>query len=137
MKKEKIKDKEFIKEITPPLLKVIDIIGKYNAGLLICMMADALNEYTKDDDRFLRTIEIKFNDFFSFIYDFEKCEEMVKEGDDYLKNNLMSLEIVNEKGGDVHSLKISKDLEDYNEWRLSEDEKLTEEEYNILNKTFK
>ena len=137
MKKEKIKDKEFINAISPPLLNIIDVIGKYNAGLLICIMADALNKYTKDDDRFLRTIEIKFTDFFSFIYDLEKGEEIIKEGDDYLKNDLISLGIINEKEVDVHSLKISKNLEDYNEWILSENEKLTEEEYNILNKTFK
>lgn len=58
--------------------KLEDMLGEYNAGMLIAIMCDLLNEFVKDvEQREMRTIEITLNDYFSAKYDFEK-EEIVR-----------------------------------------------------------
>ena len=48
-------------------------LGEYNAGLLLAILCDLLDEFTKDvESRELRTIELVLNDFFSAKYDFDK-----------------------------------------------------------------
>ena len=46
-------------------------VGDYNAGLLLAILLDSLNFFTEGvDERDMRTIEIKINNFFSLTYDF-------------------------------------------------------------------
>ena len=62
-----------------PMFKVlIDMLGKRDAGMFIAICCDLLNECVKGvDQRTLRTLEIKLNDYFSCKYDFEK-DEVIK-----------------------------------------------------------
>lgn len=54
------------------------MLGPQDACMFLAVMCDLLQDCVKDvDQRALRTIEIKINDYFSSKYDFEK-EEFVK-----------------------------------------------------------
>ena len=66
-----IRDKPF-KE----MIKHIETkIGKNGTGILIGVLADSLDNLTKDvESRTIRTIEIKYNDFYSTKFDFDKGE---------------------------------------------------------------
>ena len=72
MKMKKKLPNKLIRHITPPLNAIKDMTCEYTTGLLICFLADALEKYSQDADRNMRTIEIKFNDYFSFKYSFEE-----------------------------------------------------------------
>lgn len=62
-----------------PMLRVlIDMLGKRDAGMFIAICCDLLTECTKGvDQRTLRTLEIKINDYFVSKYDFDK-DEVIK-----------------------------------------------------------
>lgn len=55
-------------------------LGKHNAALLIALLCDLLDEFVEGvEERELRTLELKLNDYFSAKYDFEK-EAIVNDG---------------------------------------------------------
>ena len=58
------------KAIKTMMNNLIDICGEDDAGLLLAIMCDSLYNFVKDspEGRDARTIEIKFNDFFSTKY---------------------------------------------------------------------
>lgn len=53
-----------------------EMLGEWNAGLILAIACDAFDNFVEgsEDGRDLRTIEFKFNDFFSTKYDFKKGE---------------------------------------------------------------
>ena len=73
--------KKFLKKIEPPLAKLNEILdgNLYYTGMLICMLTDALENFTKDSDRELREVEFKFNNFFSFSYNFESGDISIND----------------------------------------------------------
>lgn len=72
-------DKQFLKNVKPMVLALKEMTDIETAGTIIAILCDLLQECVKDvDERTLRTIEIKVNDYFSSKYDFEK-EEIVKQ----------------------------------------------------------
>ena len=65
-------DKEMFKQLEKR-------VGSY-AGLFIAVFIDALDEFTKGvESRNLRTVEIKFNDFFSHKVDLDNDEDLNKK----------------------------------------------------------
>lgn len=50
-----------------------DMCGEHDAGLLLAIMCDAIVNFAKGSEvgREARTVEVKFNDFFSLKYNFE------------------------------------------------------------------
>lgn len=71
-------EKQFLKDIKPMVLALKEMTDAETAGMIIAICCDLLQDCVKDvDQRALRTIEIKINDYFSSKYDFEK-EEIVK-----------------------------------------------------------
>jgi len=59
-----------------PMFKCLEqMLGKDDAGLFLAICLDLLQECCKDvNQRELRTLEIKINDYFSSKFDFEKNE---------------------------------------------------------------
>lgn len=62
------------------MLKALDgYLGEKDAGMFIAIVLDCFEKLLgKEDERELRTLEIKLNDFFSVKYDFES-EKIVEE----------------------------------------------------------
>lgn len=59
-------------KLKKPLKSLKRHLDEDTLGLVICILADMFNEFTKDNDREMRTLAITINDFFSYKYDFEK-----------------------------------------------------------------
>lgn len=72
MKKPKlIKDKRFLTVLS----FIENSLGPVDAGILISILADSLNNLVKDaPERNIRTISIKYNDYFETIFDCDKGE---------------------------------------------------------------
>lgn len=72
MKSEVLKDKG----IKVMLTHLEQIVGAFGTGKLIAIMCDSLANFVKGSEqgRDMRTIEIKYNDYFSTKYDFETNE---------------------------------------------------------------
>ena len=71
MKKTIIKDKDFKRIIN----HIEEKIGGYSTGALIAILSDSLDNLTKGvESRNIRSIEIKFNDYYSTKFDFESGE---------------------------------------------------------------
>ena len=51
-------------------------IGQEATGTLIAVLCDSLKSLTNEEvqNRYIRTVEIKYNDFFTTKFDFEKGE---------------------------------------------------------------
>ena len=49
-----------------------------DAGMLIAILIDLLDKFTKDGPRELRTLKMELNGFFSITYDFDK-DEVIEE----------------------------------------------------------
>ena len=74
-----VKDKAIIKIIEHIEAKV----GSEATGVLIAILADSLDNLTKgeSESRNIRCMEIKYNDYFTTKYDFEK-NEYVEDGEE-------------------------------------------------------
>ena len=72
MKKNLLKVKEFKLTISD----LEGMVGTYGAGLLVAILTDAVADFCKDSPsgRELRSVEIKFNDFFSHREDFKEAK---------------------------------------------------------------
>ena len=67
-----IRDKRFIKKIIKYLKQKI---GSNETAVFISILADSLDNLTKGvESRNIRTIEIKYNDFYTTKFDFNKGE---------------------------------------------------------------
>ena len=67
-----IRDKKFIKKIIKYLKQKI---GSNETAVFISILADSLDNLTKGvESRNIRTIEIKYNDFYTTKFDFNKGE---------------------------------------------------------------
>lgn len=58
------------------MLKALEnLLGEETAGLFLALLVDSLDKFVEGvEQRGIRTVEIKYNDFFSFKYDMEKSE---------------------------------------------------------------
>lgn len=78
MNKQPKRNKAQNKMVKSMLNQLDSIFGPQDAGMIICMLSDAinklLNEKTPGKSINLRTIEITFNDFYSVKYDYAKGE---------------------------------------------------------------
>ena len=75
IKKKIIRDKHFKRVIN----HIEEKIGSGSTGALIAILADALDNLTKGvESRNIRCIEIKFNDYYSTKFDFER-QQYVEE----------------------------------------------------------
>ena len=66
--------RKFKKLIKAPFKDIVKIMGRDTTGLFICILADMLNDFTKDGDRYLRSFKLTLNDFFEYKYNFETQE---------------------------------------------------------------
>ena len=61
------------------LNKLDHMLGENNSGLMIALLCDLLDKLVEGvDQREMRTIEVKLNDYFSVKYDFEK-EKIIED----------------------------------------------------------
>lgn len=71
MKKKIIRDKHFKRVIN----HIEEKIGSGSTGAMIAILADALDNLTEGvESRNIRCIEIRFNDYYSTKFDFERGE---------------------------------------------------------------
>lgn len=65
--------KKEIKKLEPMLDYLSNALGEINAGFVLATLCDCLKKSTEGvEQRVLRTMEIKINDYFAYKYDFEK-----------------------------------------------------------------
>ena len=139
MKKQKL-TKKFIESITPPLNRIVEFFGEYYAGLLLCILTDSLEKYSDGEQRLLRTIELKYNDYFSFVYDFDQDDiKDIKVGLDKLEKEVLILSILKEKRTNI-GVEIDQ-FDDYDEYKsvydhIESSTKLTKEEFELFKKYF-
>lgn len=63
------------KAVKSMLKSLENLLGEETAGLFIALLVDSLDKFVEGvEQRGIRTVEIKYNDFFSFKYDMEKSE---------------------------------------------------------------